>query len=97
MENSKNEVQLVSRIEGETGQHVTHIKLEALVTMDCVGQKASRASLFRTAKPRDPQYFKLENKLTLEYIKNTDPLTIGMHIKDMYRQLMDAISQYEKN
>lgn len=77
--------------EAEASKRLTEIRFEALVRMfDFADRK------IKSQKPPPPQWFKIEQRLTLEFVRHASAKEIGEHIKRMYCELEDRIIQYEK-
>ena len=76
---------------------VCEIKIDGFLRMYDCGVRKIKTGLFgATEKTLPPQYFKVESRLTMEGLVYMDEYQIGSIIKQMYNQLQDHISKYEK-
>jgi len=73
------------------------VRFDCLVRMFDSGQIQPKSSLpFVEREPLPPQWFKLETKLTMEFVEGADPYQIGMAIKESFWKLKKHIEDYEK-
>lgn len=85
-----NEVEQASKL-------LTEIRFDCLVTLYDYGQITPKVSMpFLQRKPLPPQYFKLNQALTLDFIRTANEWEIGKVIKDSYMIIQNHIKQYEK-
>ncbi len=75
---------------------MTEIRFDCIVKMYDCGTREVKGFMPYASKSLPPQWFKAQNKLTLEFIVNSDERTIGRVIKEMYNQLEGHIKQYEE-
>lgn len=76
-------------------QRMTSVRFDALVRMFDSGQIQPKGGFLHTPKPLPPQYFKCESSLTMEFVKDADPHTLGSILKKMYAELEEHIHKYE--
>jgi len=78
-------------------RRVCEIKIDGFLRMYDCGVRKIKTGLFGIAeKELPPQYFKIESQLTMEGLVYMDEYQIGRVIKQMYYQLQNHISKYEK-
>ena len=95
-EEEKDNISPVPDFEAEQLPRMCEIKFDCLVTMFETGYKNQKGFSIIPETPQKPQWFKIQNKLTLESIRYADEYTIGRRIKHMLEQLDKHIDQYEK-
>lgn len=88
------EITKVSELEANTTR-VCEIKFECMVTMHDVGHKKYKGAWGQEKQSKTPQWFKANQKITLEGVKHADPYELGMRIKQMFHQMEDTIKKYE--
>jgi hypothetical protein len=87
--------------EAELNEHdkmrLCQIRFDASVRMSDVGfREVGQQPFFAMTDPKViPQWFAIQQVLTLELVKEGDPYLIGMRIKEMWYKLEEAIKQYE--
>ena len=94
----KEEITSVPGFEAEELPRMCEIRFDCLVTMFEAGyieRKKETVSMIPET-PQKPQWFKIQNKLTLNAIRYADEYTIGLRIKQMLKQLDDHIDKYKK-
>lgn len=73
-----------------------YLKFNCIVQMYDSGQIQCKGDIFYTPKPLPPKYFKSETKFTMEFVEDTDALTIGNIIKNAFNDLKKSIKDYEQ-
>lgn len=87
----------VTDIEADTRQ-ICEIRFDCLLTMHDVAYIKSKETLFgQNRLLTNPQWFRTRSTITLEQIKYEDPYVLGLQLKEMYRQLEEAINRYEQH
>lgn len=82
--------------QGEEFNRLMEIRFECLVRAFDFGQREERGIFTSgSSKPRPPQWFKVEKKITLEGIKSADPYELGCSIQEMLKLLEAHIDKYE--
>lgn len=78
-------------------ERLCEIRFDCLVTMHDCGYPIIKNSTFIPGEVRSktPQWFRANQKITLEFVKYADPYALGMQIKEMFRRLEDTIKKYE--
>ena len=73
------------------------IRFDCLVTMHDMAFKKTKTGPFGLIEKQSktPQWFKANQTITLEGVKDADPYELGMRIKQMFHQLEDTINKYE--
>ncbi len=94
----ENKINAVPDFEAEELPRMCEIKFDCLVTMFEAGYIERKKETFSVIPetPQKPQWFKIQNKLTLNAIRYGDEYTIGLRIKQMLKQLDDHIDKYKK-
>ena len=93
--NNKIEITPVSEMEADT-RRLCEIRFDCMVKMHDAAFKKSKGMLWQEKQSKTPQWFKSNTTLTLEFIKDADPYTLGVRIKEMYHQLEKTIEKYEQ-
>jgi hypothetical protein len=88
------EITKVSELEANTTR-VCEIKFNCLVTMHDVAYKKYKGVWGQEKQSKIPQWFKANQTITLEGVKDADPYELGMRIKQMFHQMEDTINKYE--
>lgn len=72
------------------------VRFDCIVKMFDCGQIQPKSMMpFVQRKPLPPQWFKSEIKFTLEFLRDVEPVHIGLAIKQALAKMDDAISLYE--
>ena len=99
MENEISGVEPCHKAEAEALPGMCEIRFDALVKMYDMGVDQSKGPIpFRIRReiPREPQWFKSTQRMSLDAIKHGDEYSIGRMIKEQFRQMEAHISQYEQ-
>jgi hypothetical protein len=84
-------------LEVGNNQSMCEIRFDCIVRMFDCGFKEMKRGLFESQKRSlQPQWFKLENKLTLEFLKNSSDMEVGYAIKQMFKNLTDHIEKHKQ-
>ena len=98
-ENMISKVEPCRKEEGEMLPRMCEIRFEAYVRMYDMGVDQRKIPLpfqIRREVPRQPQWFRNTQRLSLDGIKDADEYSIGARIKQQFQQLDSHIAQYEK-
>jgi len=72
------------------------VRFDCIVKMFDFGQIQPKSMMpFVERKPLPPQWFKSQIKFSLEFLRDADPVHIGMAIKKALAKMDEAISYYE--
>lgn len=75
---------------------LAEIRFECLIKMFDFGViEKERGLRLVEKKPMPPQWFKLQQKMSLEFIKFGDEYSIGRAIKEAFMKLEHTINEYE--
>lgn len=81
----------------EAQMRMMKVRFDCIVKMfDCGTIQPKSPLPFVERKPLPPQWFKSEMKLTLEFLRDAEPVHIGLAIKQALAKMDEAISLYEK-
>lgn len=82
----------------EAKMKMMEVRFDCIVKMFDCGQIIPKSTMpFIQPKPLPPQWFKSQMKLTLEFIRQSEPEMIGIAIKQLLAKMDEAISLYENN
>ena len=90
----KIEIKPVPEVVANT-RRLCEIKFDCLVTMHDVAYKKYKGVWGQEKQSKIPQWFKANQTITLEGVKDADPYELGMRIKQMFHQMEDIINKYE--
>lgn len=80
----------------EAQMRMMKVRFDCIVKMfDCGITQPKSPLSFVERKPLPPQWFKSEMKLTLEFLRDAEPVHIGLVIKQALAKMDEAISLYE--
>lgn len=88
------EITKVSELEANT-KRVCEIKFDCLITMHDVAYKKHKGVWGQEKQSKTPQWFKANQTITLEGVKDMDAHELGMRIKEMFHRMEDTINKYE--
>lgn len=70
------------------------IRFDCLLRMYDFGQANHIGRVSQTKLP--PQYFRMDNSLTMDFIESSSLEEIGFAIKSMYKEMKDHVEAFEK-
>jgi len=93
----ENKITPVSDVEAQELPRLCEIRFDCLITMFEAGYKDPKGLSLIPETPQKPQWFKSQNKLSLEAIRYTDEYSLGLRLKQMLRQLDNHIDKYKRD
>lgn len=76
-------------------KRLAEIRFDCLVRMYDFAKQGTKGGVLQQIKPKPPQWFKSEARLSLELIKYGTEQEIGRLVKGMFIELEDRIRQIE--
>jgi hypothetical protein len=96
MNNSnKVEIEAIPEVIADT-RRLCEIRFDCLVTMHDAAFRKYKGIWGQEKQSKTPQWFRAHHQLTLEAIKYMDEYSIGVAVKQMFRELEQTIEQYEQ-
>jgi hypothetical protein len=78
-------------------KQMCEIRFDAIVKMFDYGSRETKGIIFGLGgKSLPPQLFKIEDKMTIDFIRNSDEYQIGRRIKQLAEILFKHIEDWEK-